>query len=129
MNNITIHGRLVRDPEIGEYTTSKGDKGKSCKFTVAVNRKFGEDADFFSCIVFGKLAEVIDKFFKKGSEIIVSGEMQCNPYEGKDGTRKYPWSLVVSQFDFCGSKKDGNKPVDEGIPEGFEKIEDEEIPF
>ena len=96
---------------------------------MAVNRRFGEGADFFSCIVFGKLAEVIDRFFKKGSEIVVSGEMQCNPYEGKDGTKRYPWSLVVNQFDFCGSKKDGDKPVDDGIPEGFEKIGDEEMPF
>ncbi len=129
MNNITIHGRLARNPELGEYTTAKGDKGKSCKFTVAVNRRFGEEADFFQCIVFGKLAEVINKFFKRGSEIIVSGEMQCNPYEDKDGNRKYPWSLVVSQFDFCGSKKEDDKSVDNDIPEGFEKIEDEDIPF
>lgn len=128
MNNIVIHGRLTRDPELGEYTTSKGDKRKSCRFTVAVNRRFGEDADFFNCVVFGKLAEVIDKFFKKGSEIIVSGEMQCKPYE-KEGVKKYPWSLVVSQFDFCGSRKDGDKPVDSSVPKGFEEIQDEDIPF
>ena len=129
MNNITIHGRLTRDPELGEYVTSKGDEGKSCKFTVAVDRRFGDEADFFNCVAFGKLAEVIDKFFKKGSEIVVLGEMQCNPYEGNDGIKRYPWSINVSRFDFCGSKKDSDKPVDDGIPEGFKKIEDEDIPF
>lgn len=128
MNNIIIHGRLTKDPELGEYTTSKGEKGKSCKFTVAVNRRFGEEADFFNCIIWGSRAEVINKFFKKGSEIVLSGEMQCNPYE-KDGVKKYPWSLVVGQFDFCGSKKGEDRPVDNEVPEGFEAIQDEDIPF
>lgn len=129
MNNIVIHGRLARNPELGEYNTQKGDVGSKCRFTVAVNRRFGDEADFFNCVVFGKLADVIDKFFSKGSEIIVSGEMQCNPYEGKDGTKRYPWTLVVNQFDFCGSKKDGTKPVDDGAPEGFEPIQDDDVPF
>lgn len=129
MNNIIIHGRLARDPELGEYKNSKGNTGKWCKFTVAVDRKFGEETDFFNCITFGKLPEVIDKFFSKGKEIVVSGEMQCNPYEDKDGKKRYPWTLSVNQFDFCGSKKDGDVPVDDGIPEGFSQISDDDVPF
>ncbi|MDO4486063.1 MAG: single-stranded DNA-binding protein [Bacillota bacterium] len=128
MNNIVIHGRLVRDPEAGEFTTKKGDKRSSCKFTVAVDRRYGEETDFFNCVCFGKLSEVIVKFFGKGSEIVVSGEMQCNPYE-KDGVKRYPWNLVVGTMDFCGSKKDKDSSGNDGIPEGFKAIEDEDVPF
>lgn len=132
MNNITIHGHLAREPELKEYTNAKGESGKLCKFAVAVNRRFGEEADFFNCIIFGKGAEVIKKFFHKGSEIAVSGEMQCNPYtpEGSD-TKRYPWTLQVQQFDFCG-KKDGNGAPAAGSAEApqdsFEEI-DEDVPF
>lgn len=131
MNNITIHGRLTRDPESGEFTTNKGDKRSNCKFTVAVDRRYGEETDFFNCVCFGKLSEVIAKFFSKGSEIVISGEMQCNPYEGKDGTKRYPWNLVVQTFDFCGSKKDRSNTATstDGIPEGFSAVDDEDIPF
>lgn len=132
MNNITIHGRLTRRPELGEYTTAKGETKKKCAFTVAVDRRFGEETDFFNCVTFGNLSRVIDKFFDKGSEIVVSGEMQCNPYtSAKDGIKRYPWNLVVRQFDFCGSKKDkdGAGATGSETPDGFGAIEDEDIPF
>lgn len=128
MNSACIHGRLVRDPELKDYTTGKGEPGKLVKFTVAVNRRFGEEADFFDCVCYGKLAEVIDKYFSKGREIVVSGEMQCHKYEAKDGTMRYPWSLVVNTFDFCGSKKDSSYKA-EPAPSGFDDIDDDDIPF
>lgn len=131
MNNITIHGRLTRDPELREFKNKKGEEWLKCTFTVAVDRKFGEETDFFNCIAFGRLSEVINKFLLKGSEIVVSGEMQCNPYEGKDGTKRYPWNLVVQNCDFCGSKKDksGTATSTDDVPEGFEAVDDENIPF
>ncbi len=127
MNSITIHGRLVRDPEIKDYITAKGDPGKVCNITVAVDRSFGEDADFFNCHCYGKKAEVVNKFFKKGKEIILSGEMNCRKYQAKDGTNRYAWEVKFEQFDFCGSKKDGDAPV-ENIPDGM-IISDDDIPF
>lgn len=130
MNNITIHGHLAKDTEIREYTTAKGESGKLCKFTVAVNRRFGEEADFFNCVAYGKAAEVIDKFFSKGSEIAVIGEMHCDPYTPKGSeTKRYPWTLRVQQFDFCG-KKDGTPAHDnaEAPKDSFEEI-DEDVPF
>lgn len=133
MNNITIHGRLAREPEMQEYTNSKGEPGKVCKFTVAVNRRFGEEADFFNCVIFGRGAEVIEKFFHKGSEIAISGEMHCEPYTPKGSeTKRYPWKLHVDQFDFCGKKDDNKGPSsgqEEVAPEdSFEQL-DEDVPF
>jgi len=126
MNSIIIHGFLTRDPELKTYTTTKGDEGKVCNFSVAVNRNFGEDADFFNCKCYGKRAEVVEKFFKKGKEIVVSGEMNCRKYQAKDGTNRYAWELSVQDFDFCGKK--GDSAPAENIPDGM-IISDDDIPF
>ncbi|MEG2521280.1 MAG: single-stranded DNA-binding protein [Anaerovoracaceae bacterium] len=129
MNKIIIHGRLGRDVETKSYKNKKGEAGTIAKFAVGVNRKFGEETDWFNCTAFGKQGELIANYFKKGSEIVVEGSMQCNKYEDK-----YFWNLAVEAFDFCGSKSDGNNnstsssgPV--AVPEGFQEIEDEDIPF
>lgn len=127
MNLIVIHGRLARDPETKTYTNQKGENGTICSFSVAVDRRIGEEADFFNCKCFGKRGEVIAKFFKKGKEIVVSGEMQCHKYEDKDGNKRTSWDLSVNDFDFCG-KKDGDSPID-NIPEGMIPIDDSDIPF
>jgi len=123
MNSIVIHGRLTRDPELKTYTNSKGETGYLCNFTVAVNRRDPNEADFFNCTIFGKRAEVIDKWFSKGSEIVCRGSMQCDPYEGDDGKKRYPWKLMVQDFDFCGSKKDS-----EDTQGSFEEVDDA-LPF
>lgn len=128
MNQITIHGRLAKDPEI-KYINGKKGETSVCNFTVAVNRKMGEEADFFNCKTFGKRAEVIEKFMSKGSEIILSGEMQCRKYQDKNGENRYAWEVLMDSFDFCGSKKDNPKPS-KSTPAGFEEIDDEDgIPF
>lgn len=126
MHRIFIHGRLTRDPELKEIDTKNGSS-KVCNFTVASDRQYGEEADFFDCAMFGKRAEVIEKFFQKGSEIVVSGEMQKQKYKNKDGENRYNWKCIVNNFDFCGSKKE--RSGDPDVPEGFEAVNDEEIPF
>ena len=102
MNTHTIHGRLVRDPELTPRKNS--DSSDRVNFTVAVDRRFGDETDFFDCVLFGGGAAVIEKYFHKGSEIVVSGEGQLRSYEGKDGVKRKAYSIVVSNFDFCGSK-------------------------
>ena len=126
MNIHMIHGRLARDPEL-----TRGDEpNKSrCKFTVATDRRYGDESDFFDCVIFGKRAEVIEKFFHKGSEILVSGEGQLRSYEDKNGVKRKSYSIIVADFDFCGSKSDGSSAPKQTEPQpSFEEI-DEEIPF
>ncbi len=143
MNIFTIHGRLARDPELTRDATDP--KRDRCKFTVAVDRRYGDESDFFDCVIFGKRAGVIDKFFRKGSEIAASGELQTRIYDDKNGVRRKAYTLSVDSFDFCGSKGDNtaSEPTGtqtqpapaqteaapaEAVPEGFEQIE-EDIPF
>jgi single-strand DNA-binding protein len=123
MNIHMIHGRLVRDPE---FTTGSEPNKDRCKFTVAADRRYGDEADFFDCTVFGKRAQVIDKYFSKGSEIVLSGEGQIRSYEDKNGVKRKAYSIIVADFDFCGSKSDAPKQTE---PEpNFEEV-DEDIPF
>ena len=125
MNTHTIHGRLTRDPEFTPRANSDGTD--RANFTVAVDRRFGDETDFFDCVIFGKRAGVIAKYFDKGSEIVVTGEGQIRSYPGKDGVKRKAYSIVVSDFDFCGSKKD----KDESKPDfgdSWEQLE-EDNPF
>ena len=125
MNNHTIHGRLVRDPELTPRKNS--DSSDRVNFTVATDRRYGDEADFFDCVCFGKRAEVIEKYFKKGQEIIVWGEGQIHSYEGKDGIKRKSYSIFVEGFDFCGSKNDSGKSKNDSGDNWTKQQED--IPF
>ena len=102
LNKITIHGYLGRDPELKEYTNAKGETGKLCNWSVGVSR-VNEGTDWFEVTMFGRRAEVIEKFFSKGSQIIVTGRMQSDTVE-KDGRKHKYWKLIADDFDFCDSK-------------------------
>lgn len=104
MNSHIIHGRLVRDPELTPRKNS--DSSDRVNFTVAVDRRYGDESDFFDCVAFGRRAEVISKYFIKGQEIIVWGEGQIHSYEGKDGVKRRSYSIMLEGFDFAGSKAD-----------------------
>lgn len=128
MNIKIIHGRFVRDPE---FVQGDQDKNDRVKFTVASDRRYGDETDFHECILFGKRAGVIQKYFHKGSEIVVFGEDQQNKYTDKNGNKRTSWTVKVDDFDFCGSKSDGSSapaPKQTEPQSSFEEI-DEEIPF
>lgn len=126
MNKIIIHGHLGRDPELKPYKTSKGEDGKLVSFAVGVSRTTGDETDWFDCTAFGKTAEVIDKFLRKGSEVIIEGAMESRKYEAKDGSKRTAWGIRVERFEFCGKKGDVGKPSQ--IHDSFEASE-EDIPF
>ena len=122
MNNHTIHGRLVRDPELTPRKNS--DSSDRVNFTVAVDRRYGDETDFFDCVAFGKTAELIDKWLAKGREVIVWGEGQIHSYEDKNGVKRKSYSIFVQGFDFCGSKGDSKTDTSDN----WQK-QQEDIPF
>lgn len=105
-------GRLTRDPEV-RYTANT--QMANARFVVAVNRKLSKEkrqeaenngyptADFISCVAWGKTAENIDNYFKKGQRIAVSGHIQTGSYENQQGQRIYTTDVVVDSFDFVES--------------------------
>ena len=125
-NQIVIHGYLGRDPELKEYKNARGETGHLVNFSVGVSR-VGDGTDWFDVTFFGKRAEVIEKFFSKGSQIIVSGRMQSDTVKGDDGKNHKYWKLIGNDFDFCDSK---DSPRGSSIVEtdSFKAAEDD-IPF
>lgn len=127
LNSIAIHGRLTANPELKQTQSQV----PFCTFTVAVTRAYtqGDEkiTDFFNCIAWRGLAEMIAKNFHKGKEIIVYGEMNNNPYE-KDGQTVSWWQLKVNGVDFCDKKED-NGQAQLSTPDGFQPMQDEDIPF
>ena len=135
MNKVTLIGRLTRDPDV-RYTQSAEPKAVA-KYTLAVDRRFkdanGErQADFISCTAFGKAAEFVEKYLRKGTKIAVTGHIQTGSYE-KDGVKHYTTDVIIEEQEFCESKRsDGQtqaavQPGDEWM--NISDAEAEQIPF
>ena len=104
MNIIAIRGRLVRDPEIRQ--TQSGVSVTN--ITVAVDRSYSaggeKQTDFFDCVFWRQDAEFVSKYFSKGKEIIVQGEMQSRKWTDKDGNNRISWEIQNAHAEFCGGK-------------------------
>jgi single-strand DNA-binding protein len=101
MNQVTLIGRLVKEPEL----VNAGDKQK-LDFTLAVNTKVKGKADFISCTAWGKTAEIMAKYLNKGSQVCVYGEIKNNNYEDSKGVKHYGMKVQVNSIEFIGSKND-----------------------
>ena len=107
-----ITGNLTRDPEL--RTTPNGSS--VCSFSVAVNRVYRdasgeqkEDVSFIDCSAWGKLAEMISQYAKKGSGVLVSGRLDQRSWEDKtSGQKRSRVEIVVEDFNFTGSARDNN---------------------
>ena len=95
-NHITIHGYLGRDPELKEYKNAQGETRSLVNFSVGVSR-VGDGTDWFDVTFFGRRAEVIEKFFRKGSQIVVTGLMQADTVE-TDGKKRKFWKLIIASL-------------------------------
>lgn len=130
MNKAILMGRLTKDPEV-RYTNGGKTIGS---FSIAVDRRFKSEgqpeADFFTCVTFGKQAEFVEKYLKKGTKILLSGQMQNNNYE-KDGVKHYNTQIVVDEIEFAESKRSQGEDSS-SKDDGFMAIPDDagdELPF
>lgn len=109
MNKVVLLGRLTREPEI-RYSAGENPVCVA-RYTLAVDRRYKRDgeqnADFISCVAFGKNGEFAEKYLHQGTKIAVCGRIQTGSYE-KDGHKVYTTDVVVEEYDFAGSKSDGN---------------------
>ena len=109
MNKVILMGRLTRDPEV-RYT--QGDNSLCiANFTVAVDRRMGRNnqdggptADFIPCVVFGKQAEHVEKYYRKGLKTCLSGRIQTRNYTNREGVKVYVTEVVVEDLEFAESK-------------------------
>lgn len=146
MNKVILMGRLTRDPEV-RYSAGENSLAIA-RYTLAVDRRFKRDgeatADFISCVVFGKQAEFVEKYFRQGIRIVVSGRIQTGSYTNRDGVKVYTTEVVVEEQEFAESKAVSDSHVNrsasqpaapdmaDSSAEGFMNIPDEiggELPF
>lgn len=124
MNKVILVGRLTRDPEIrAAGTTTVG------KFTLAVDRRFkreGEpDADFFNCTAFGKQAEFVERYLRRGIKMVVVGRIQNDNYTNKEGQKVYSVQIIVDELEFAESKNAQQSGMDYAQQSGgFQQVND-----
>lgn len=101
MNKVNLVGRLTKDIEVRYTQQTNTAVGR---FNLAVNRRKKEDgADFISCVAWGKTAEIMEKYVKKGHRVGISGRIQTGSYE-KDGHKYYTTDVIVEDFEFLETK-------------------------
>ncbi len=105
MNKIILLGRFTKDPEI-RYTPSGACVAQ---FTLAVDRPYTKDgqkeADFITCVAWGKTAEAIGNYVHKGQRLLVEGRLQIRSYDAQDGSKRWVTEVIVSHGEFIERKE------------------------
>lgn len=133
MNKIIIVGNITRDIDLTE--TASGTS--YCNFSVAVNRAMpdsdgNKQTDFFNCTAWRQRAEVIAKYCKKGSKVLVEGEMQARSYEDKNGNRQIGWNVNVTNIEFLSNRQENIEEDDKparATRRPLPEINDDHLPF
>lgn len=104
MNQVQLIGRMARDPELRR--TEKGTSVVS--FALAVDRRFQRDAvDFIDCVAWRSTAEFIDKYFRKGKRVALTGSIQVRKWKDKDGNDRKSVEVVADSVEFADGKDQG----------------------
>lgn len=126
MNKVILKGRLTATPEL---KTTASDIYVT-DFSIAVNRRFNkEQTDFINCQAWRQTAEFISKYFEKGQEILVIGELHIEKWD-KYGETRYTTRIVVDEVEFCGSKSENKTQQannEDANIEGFIPVADDSI--
>jgi single-strand DNA-binding protein len=153
LNKVQLYGNLTRDPELRALPSG----GQVCSFAVATNRTYKnasgekqEEVEYHNITAFGKLAEVIGQYLKKGRPIYVEGRLRTRSWEDKNGKGKqYKTEIVLENFQFGADSKGGagsgsssaprasvsdaeapqKAPGDDAIEYPTEDINPDDIPF
>ena len=133
MNSVVLIGRLTKDPEVRYVAETQL---AVASFTVAIDRPVRDgkekQTDFPRVTVFGKQAESCEKYLAKGRLVGVQGRIQTGSYKNKEGVTVYTTDVVADRVEFLewGDKKESDSPRQSfGVPEGFQALEDDDIPF
>ena len=126
MNIVTLSGRLTAEPKI---TYGQGENSTCiARYILAVDRRFKKEgqpqADFISCICFGKSGEFAEKYLHKGTKIMVTGHIQTGSYTNKDGNKVYTTDVVIDSHEFCESKATAQQSQPEAAPQSAQQTQD-----
>lgn len=102
MNKLTIIGNLTKDPDLRVTQDGK----TVCNFTVAVNRRNSDDADFFRVAAWNKLGENCGKFLAKGRKVSVVGPVSVSTYTGQDGSVHANLEVTAEDVEFLSPRQE-----------------------
>ncbi len=107
LNKVILAGRLTADPELKQTQSAIS----VTSFTVAVNRRFAKQgdavqADFINCVAWRQQAELITKYFRKGSSICIVGNIQTRTWTDNQGAKRYATEVIVDEVNFVDSKSE-----------------------
>lgn len=133
LNHISLMGRLTRDPEL-RYTQSQTPVAS---IRIAVDRDYGrgeeKQTDFIPVTAWRSTAEFVDRYFRKGDMMAVSGRLQMREWTDKDGNRRTVAEVVADSAYFAGAKREEAeaRPAGRPVDVGFHDIGDEDgdLPF
>ncbi len=132
LNRVMLIGRLGADPQL-KYTSS----GRAnVNFNLATNASWKdsdgnqqEKTDWHRIVAWGKLAEIIGEFLKKGSNVYIEGRLQTRSYDDQNGVKRYITEVVASDLEMLGG---GNRPESTNNQDHSEQNEPEpvdDLPF
>ena len=126
MNSFISMGRATKDPVL---QVAKNGKAYTT-LSIAVDDRGNEEkpVDFFEIKCFGKPAEIITKFVRKGNQILVNCKLKQNVFEKEDGTKNYSIDFILTDFEFVGNKKEEEAATEETPAEAATENKSE-IPF
>lgn len=121
MNNVSLVGRLTRDPEL-KYTANNV---ANATFSIAVNRRFknaqGErEADFINCVIWRQQAENFANWLRKGMQVSLVGSIQTRNYENNEGRRVYVTEVLVDNFQSL-ERRDANQEMQNQVNNGMQQ--------
>ena len=104
LNHVVLMGRTTAKPEY--KTVTRDEKPVECStFTIAVDRDFDDETDFFKCAAFGSTAKFLDRHVEKGQQIAVEGRLKNYSWEDEGGDRHTITEIVAERIYFAGAKK------------------------
>lgn len=102
INHVTLSGNITKQPEL-----KMGSSGSILPFSIAVNRrvkdasgKWVDQASFFDCVLFGTRAEKIAQYLNKGTKVSISGRLNKNKWQTREGENRYSTNVVVEELEF-----------------------------
>ncbi len=143
VNKVILIGNLGKDPEVRHLDNGRAVANFSLATSEVYNNKNGErvtNTEWHNIVMWTPLAELAEKYLKKGSQIYLEGKLQTRSYDDKDGNRKYITEVVASTMNFLGSRSDSNEnsgsnpggkqePVNMGEDSSLSGMDTDDLPF
>jgi single-strand DNA-binding protein len=135
VNKVILVGNLGRDPEVRHLPT--GMKVANFSLATTMKRKTGEQTEWHNIVAFDRLADLAEKYLRKGKQIYLEGRLQTRQWEAKDGSgKRQRTEIIMNEMQFIGSARDNGGGGDYasssaggGADMPNAPIDDEDIPF